>query len=108
MQIIRGTTPTIVINIKDDIDLSQVVEVWVYISQQNKVKVDKKIEDVSFNVDDRQILLTLSQDDTLNLKAGDALFQIRILLNSGTALATTATDIEIIEIYKGGVIGEEN
>ena len=42
MELIRGTTPTIEINILTEIDLNQVSEVWVYISQQNKVKVDKK------------------------------------------------------------------
>jgi hypothetical protein len=48
--------------------------------------------------------LDLSQDDTLNLKAGEGLFQIRLLLTNGTALATKASRISVEEVYKDGVI----
>lgn len=106
MELTRGTTPTITINVKSEVDLSQVVAIWVYISQNNKVKVDKELSDVSFNVQDRQIILTLSQEDTLALKAGEGLFQIRLLLSNQTALATIASKIKINEVYKGGVISE--
>ena len=43
MQLIRGTTPTIVITVQTELDLHQVSQVWIYLSQQNKVKVDKLI-----------------------------------------------------------------
>ena len=108
MQLIRGTTPTIVINVKSDIDLTAVTAIWVYISQQNKVKVDKELTDVTFNIQEKQILVTLSQEDTLELKADtDTLFQIRLLLSNGTALATLASKVTVKEVYKGGVITEE-
>lgn len=104
MQIIRGTTPTIIINVKNDIDLSQVVEAWVYISQRDKVRVDKTIEDLTIIPEEKKIIVLLTQENTLNLKEGDALFQIRILFQDGTALATVASDVEIIQAYKGGKI----
>lgn len=104
MRIIRGTTPTIIINVKDDTDLSLVEEVWVYISQQKKVRIDKTIESIEIIPEEKKILVLLTQQDTLNLKEGDALFQIRLLLTDGTALATVARDIEICQVYKGGVI----
>ena len=105
MQIIRGTTPTIRITITNEMDLSTVQEVWVYIAQQNKVKVDKLLPDVTIDTEHNKISVKLEQEDTLNLKANqDALFQIRMLLTDGTALATVATDVEIEEVYKGGVI----
>ena len=104
MQLIRGTTPTIVINIKSEIDLTLVSQVWVYISQMNKVKVDKEIADVTLDDEEKTITLTLSQDDTLNLKAGEGLFQIRLLLQDQTALATLASKISVAEVYKPGVI----
>ena len=106
MQIIRGTTPTIKINIKSDIDLSKVIQVWVYISQRNVCKVDKKIEDVEIVVADKQIKVRLSQEDTLALRAEEAMFQIRMLLDDETALATVASKVTVIEVYKGGVITE--
>ena len=108
MQLIRGTTPSIEITVQTEIDLSQVKQVWIYISQQNKVKVDKELEDVTFDYAHRKMTVTLSQEDTLALKAGsDALFQIRLLMLNDTALATIASDVEIEEVYKGGVISEE-
>ena len=106
MELIRGTTPSIEITVQTEIDLHQVSEVWIYISQQKTVKVDKKISDVTFNYENRKMTVKLSQDDTLGLKAGDALFQIRLLLEDGTALATVASEISIDEIYKQGVISE--
>lgn len=108
MQLIRGTTPTIIITVQTDIDLTQVAEVWIYLSQQNKVKVDKQLEDVSIDTENKTITVTLSQDDTLALKADiDTLFQIRLLLMNGTALATLASKVTVKEVYKGGVISPE-
>lgn len=107
MSIIRGTTPTIYANIKNDIDLHDVEQVWFYISQQKKPKVDKTISDCTFDYENRKILVTLTQDDTLNLKAGDAIIQLRILLADGTALANEGTDADILEVYKQGVITVE-
>lgn len=109
MQIIRGTTPTIEITVKNELDFSTIQQVWVYISQQKKTKVDKLISDVIFDTENSKISVTLSQEDTLGLKANDnanitTLFQIRLLLNDGTALATVAKEVDVIEIYKEGII----
>lgn len=107
MFLIRGTTPTITINVRDDIDLSQIVEAWVFISQQNKVRVDKTMDDIEIIPDKMRMKVTLSQQDTLNLKEGDAFFQVKILLADETAMATIAQDIEVFQIYKGGVITDD-
>ena len=107
MQIIRGTTPTIEITVQTEIDLHQVAEVWIYIAQQNIDKVSKKLTDVSFDYEHRKMLVTLSQKDSLALKEGDAVFQIRLLLMDGTALATLASKVDVKPIYKGGVITTE-
>lgn len=104
MQLTRGTTPTITINVKNEIDLSAITSIWVYISQKNKVVVDKELTDVTIDAEHRVITVRLEQDDTLALKAGEALFQIRLLMSDTTALATTAQKITIIEVYKDGVI----
>jgi len=107
MNIIRGTTPTICANIQNEIDLHDVTQVWFYIAQQKKPKVDKTIDDCEFDYDNRKIIVTLTQEDTLNLKAGEAIFQLRILLADGTALANEGTDADILEVYKQGVITVE-
>ena len=109
MQLIRGTTPTIEITVKNELDFSTIQQVWVYISQQKKTKVDKLISDVIFDAEHSKISVTLSQEDTLALKSNEntniaTLFQLRLLLNDGTALATVAKEVEVIEIYKEGII----
>lgn len=109
MQIIRGTTPVITANVKNDIDLHTLVNVWVYISQQNKTKVDKTFDDIMFNYEQNKILVPLTQEDTLALKAGqEALIQIRALTNNDTALGMIAKKVDVKEVYKGGVIKEED
>ena len=105
-QLIRGTTPTFEITVKTEIDLHQVSEVWIYISQQNKVKVNKELEDVTFDYENRKMSITLTQDDTLGLKEGDAILQIRLLMGD-VAMATIGHQIEVLPIYKDGVIGSE-
>lgn len=104
MEIIRGTTPTLRMNIKSDIDMSMITEVWIYISQQNKVKVDKTIVNMTIDAEHKQVFAPLTQNDTLELKAGTANLQSRMLLSDGTALAIPVQEIEILPIDKGGII----
>lgn len=105
MEIVRGTTPTIDITVKNEMDLTTIQEIWVYIAQQKKVKIDKKISDVSIDAEHNKISVKLEQEDTLGLKAGqDTIFQIRMLLTDETALATIAKEITVAEVYKDGVI----
>lgn len=108
MQILRGTTPTITANVRSNIDLSDITHVWVYIYQQGNIVIDKEVIDSEVDIDatNKTIKVTLSQEDTLSLKADTgALFQIRLLLSSGLALATPAVNVTIREVYKGGIIG---
>lgn len=110
LQIIRGTTPTIKANVKSDLDLDTITAIWAYIYQRGKVMLNKKLSDVSLDLENRVISIPLTQDDTLGLKAGIyTIFQIRLLLNDGTALASTEeagiTDVQ--QIYKEGVISDE-
>lgn len=105
MQIIRGTTPTIIVNVRSDINLSQITNVWAYIYQQGNIIIDKQLTDVTIDTINRKIIIPLSQENTLALKADTgALFQIRLFLLNGTALATVATNIIVQEVYKNGVI----
>ena len=108
MQILRGTTPTITANVRSNIDLSNITHIWVYIYQQGNIVIDKEVigSEVEIDDTDKTIKVTLSQEDTLSLKADiGALFQIRLLLSNDTALATPAVNVIIREVYKGGIIG---
>lgn len=104
MEILRGTTPSIVLVVKNNIDLSQASQVWMYIYQKKQLKVDKLIQDVTIDVVNKTITLRLEQEDTLNLKSGEAIFQVRLLTNDGNAYGTVGAEVEILEAYKDGVI----
>lgn len=110
MQIIRGTTPLITANVRSNIDLSAVNEVWAYIYQQGRVIIDKKLSDeqVVIDTDTRKITVQLTQEDTLALRADSgAIFQMRLVMGS-TALATNGFNIMVREVYKDGIIGIPN
>ena len=109
LEFIRGTTPTIIVDIDDDIDLSIIKQVWMYIWQSKKLVVDKILSDVTIDPINKIITLRLSQDDTLACKEGEAIMQIRLLLDDDagsddSALANVGWPVKIYEIYKGGVI----
>ena len=106
-QITRGTTPTVFINVKEEIDLADVEAVWVFVSQANKVKIDKVTEDITILPEAHQLQAHFTQEETLGLKAKvETWFQVRILL-SGEAMATFAKKVPVNEVYKGGVIRDE-
>ena len=106
---VRGTTPSIEVTVKtqsSSLDLHTITQIWLCISQQyGKIKVEKDMTNVvDIDYDHNKIFFKLTQEDTLNLKAGDATIQIRILLQDGTALATVGETIEIADTNKEGVI----
>ena len=108
LELIRGTTPTIEINVVDELDISQITDIWVYISQLGNLVIDKGFADVTIDAGEGKIILTLSQEDTLALQADIyTLVQVRALLQNGTAIASEAQKVIVREVYKDGIIGEE-
>lgn len=104
MQIYMGSTPTIITNIKSDIDLSTITQIWWVISQQNKEKIVKEIGDCTIDSDEKTISVRLSQENTLSLREGDAILQMRLLLNDGNALVSPQIKVTVKPVNKKGVI----
>lgn len=106
MKFIRGTTPSIDVTVKSELDLHLLTQVWLRISQQKgKVAVDKDISDIiNIDYDKNLMIFKITQEETLSFKPGDAEIQIRLLLSDGTALACDAETVEIGDINKDGVI----
>lgn len=105
MEIIRGTTPTISINILDeDINFEDISVIWINIAQNGKDVVDKATEDIEYDETYNQILVHLSQTDTLKLNPGSGLLQLRILLNDDTALASKPIKFNVVGVLKEGYI----
>ena len=106
MIIVRGTTPSIVSEIPEDIDMSRAVEVWFSISQLSKLIADDTFSNGSVAIDGQQIEIELTQEQTLALKVGvPTNIGIRILLDDGEAFASYDPEPVVIkDIVKGGVI----
>lgn len=96
----RGTTPTLVFKLPFNND--GIEKVYITFNQLDNTIIEKTEEDIVW--DEQQILLTLSQADTLNLTPGIVKIQLRIRYTDGTALASNTIITTTHEILKDGVI----
>lgn len=96
----RGTTPTFTFSLP--IDTDQIAEAWITIKQAN-ILINKTLADCE--VAETSLSVTLSQEETLSLSSGfQTCIQLRVLLNSSTALATPIYTVDTQQILKDGVI----
>lgn len=95
----RGTTP---INTFDvDVDLREAT-VYVSYAQRGALIVDKTNDNLS--ITENQIIVTLSQEDTLKFKPGEVDIQIRYVKANGIADASNIIKTTVDQILKNGVI----
>lgn len=98
---IRGTTPTHIFNIP--FDASNIKEVKITYAQDDKSVLEKHIEDCI--VTDKQISVTLTQEDTFKLNCKKPVeIQIRILTPAGEALATIPQSVGICKCLDNEVL----
>lgn len=105
--IIRGTTPTIAFNVKTELDLDNIAEVWItFRSKSNSPSCDKTYtkKDVVINKETHEILLSLSQEDTLNFSGSQMQVQLRLRMYNGSAYASGIMETIIGDVLKEGVI----
>lgn len=98
----QGTTPAVVYEIKD-YDLSSAT-VFVSFKRGNDV-LTKTAPDVAVSYDSGEqvstIVCSLSQEETLAIKAGGIITQIRFVYENGQAYATNKKELEMLDvIYK--------
>lgn len=103
MIIRRGTTPYITAEIIDDVDISQIKTAWLTIAQNDEIVLDKITSDLVIN--ENNIALRLSQEDTLSLAAGVMTYiQLRLLTDTDIAYASQQDYIAVEDVSKDGVI----
>lgn len=106
--IIRGTTPTITFNVKNEqMDLTQIAEVWITFKTKPGVKLIEKtydIDDVTIDNEEKTITLSLSQEDTLEFANAQMLVQVRLRMSDDMAFASAILETSIGQILKDGVI----
>lgn len=103
---IKGTTPTIIFNLKDDNE--QVIDLSNYTVYLSLLDSDGRIMDISndrlkFN-SDKSFECTLTQEETLSLSDGYIKVQLRAIDQSGTAIASTVAKCYLSDIIKPGEI----
>ena len=100
----QGTTPALVLRVKDK-DLTE--DVTIFASIRTGTNVVTKTGDeliVAKDDDDTLVTMTLTQNDTLKLNAGDALVQIRYIDDDGLAWATTKAKLTVKDVIYKDVI----
>lgn len=95
----RGTTPTITIT--TDIDLTQASNLFVTFKQGDRVVCEKTLDEVT--VTENAVICELEQNDTLALKDGLVMIQIRATLGD-SKVASNIMTASVDAILKGGAI----
>jgi hypothetical protein len=96
----RGTTPTNVF--RTDVDLSNASVLFITYKQGGKLVLEKSIEDVQ--IEKKNLIVELSQKDTLLFSEGIVTIQIRAKFPDGSAIASSLIRTSTYEILKDGEI----
>lgn len=113
MDIIRGTTPSIVLKITNaSFSFDDISQLWVtFKNRRGSLGNYEKtfyISDCLLDDTNKTITIKFTQKDTLEIKSIDELeVQIRILFENGDAVATGIKTISVERILKEGVISNE-
>lgn len=106
--IIRGTTPTHVFHIPFSID--GVVAAYITYAQDDRIVIDKRIDEVNADVFTNTITASLSQEDTLAFSCGKkysdniVLIQIKLLYENDIVCISDPIRDKVGDIVKDGRI----
>lgn len=105
--IIRGSTPTLRINVKSDVDLSLMKDIWVTL-RNNVNEVTYKLSESSIVIetteDKNLLIIKMSQTETLTFTTGPVKIQVRFLDNNNDAFASQILNLSIGDVLKEGVM----
>lgn len=107
----RGTTPNLYLELETELDLDSAREIWVTIkSPVSGFTKDKSEIHITPGEEEgvQQLVVSLSQNDTLQLSTGRAKIQVRILMPNGRAYATEIAEVDVDQILRDGVITDED
>lgn len=89
---IRATTPTIIMTLPDEVDLTT-VDKLVFTLKQGSNEINKYNQDIS--IDGQKVSVWLSQQETLNLEEGVAKMQLNWTYNDGSRAASNIVLIDV-------------
>ena len=99
----RGTTPTLFLELDTELVFDNLSEMWVTFKSPS-VEITKTLSEVTFDSTTNKIIVSLSQEETLQFFKGVVEVQVRLLTESGLAYATTIENVDVGRILKEGVI----
>ena len=102
---IRGTTPTLTFNIKTDLDLTELMKAEITFKSVYGSK-EKTWDENEVTIDpvEKQIMLTLTQEDTLYFNEGKINVQLRLKMQNEKVYASDVVNTTLDKILKEGVI----
>ena len=102
----RGTTTQLNFDIDERFDLSKVKNLWITFRLQFDKKTFKLDEDnIEILPEEHKVVLSLTQEETLDFSRGPAKVQIRFLDENDEASCTDIVEIgDIKDVLQGGVI----
>ena len=106
--IIRGTTPTHVFHIP--FSIAHVVEVYITYTQDNRVVVDKRLDDLKIDIHNNTLSLQLTQDNTLgfcfNNKYRDniVLIEVKLLFDNNIICTSRPIRDKVVNQLRDGKI----
>jgi len=103
--ITRGTTPSPSFTVPLNLE-GYTCQLSIGLIHQPWLTVDNAQMSATYGESSSTLVFTLTQKQTLRLKAGKAYVQLR-LISGDTALATHPAEISIVDIVKDGVITDE-
>lgn len=101
---IRGTTPTYILKIDDDVDFGTFETIEATIRQKGTI-IRKTGDNLDVNSDQKTVAVTLSQDETLRFDdQKPAMIQIRIKDKTGNVFSHTPIEISVDKCLSEEVI----
>ncbi len=100
---IRGTTPKLIFKVEFDVSYMNVL--WITFKQGSKIKFEKQFDDCIINTEKNQIIVNLTQQDTLALTPNsDLIIQLRVGFNNGKRAASKLITTYVDDILHDGEI----
>lgn len=94
---IRGTTPTITLDLPANVPVSNIDEAVFSIAQDGEEVIQKRLSDMTLDVSGNTLQAWLTQEDTFKLKEGRAEMQLKLSIGLDV-LASAIAVVSVAEI----------
>ena len=102
MEIRRGTTPTICIELPSEIEPENITAAYVTMNQDGQ-EIEKALEDLT--ITDSFLSFDMTQEETLNFNSLiNGWIQVRLKMADGTALASQKEPLKFLPVIKEDIL----